>query len=100
MPQLKILPEDSQMTELRIVLRAPRAPDREHTDLEVSVGVNHQPVMPCYGTSLPGIEVDYLNTIVEAAVMSWAYEGTRKDVQKALAAVKRLARMHRNAHEF
>lgn len=100
MPQLRILPEDSQMTELRIVLRAPRPGVSDHTDLEVSVGVDHKPVMPCYATSLPGIETDYLDTIVTAAVTSWAYEATRKDVQKALAAVKRLARMHRKAHEF
>lgn len=100
MPQLRILPDDSQMTALRIVLRAPRPAVNDHTLLEVSVGVDYQPVMPCYGTSLVGIETDYLDTMVTAAATSWAYEATRKDVQRALASVKRLARLHRQAHEF
>lgn len=103
MPQQSLMPESyPPMTALAFEVRSfPRTPDAETVSVLVKVATGATGDLKTrYATTLKGLERDYLDTLVEAATTSYMYEATTRDVVKACAAVKRLARAHAAAHEF
>lgn len=101
MPQLQMLPiGPTEMRDLRITVKPPRLA----TDaLEVIVSIergNQTTPFPAWCGALPGVQADFLMTLVKEAVSAWAFGEDARDVQRACAAVKQQARAHALAHEF
>lgn len=101
MPQLQLTPVGpAEMRDLRITISPPRTADAA---LQVVVAIeraSQDTPMPVWVGSLPGIQADFLMTLVREAVSAWAYGEDARDVQRACSAVKRQARDHEHAHAF
>lgn len=99
MPQNSLFQEHLPPSALRLDLFGPNlALDRDQTDLWVYAGHSRLDFQCVAHHPLPGVETDYLNTIVEAAAYAWAYGEGRRDIARAVADVKRLAQAHRRSH--
>ena len=48
---------------------------------------------------LVGLETDYLDTLVDAAVSAWMYQPGLRELLRALVKTKRLAEQHRRSHD-
>lgn len=66
----------------------------------VYAAVDHEDMLPVWIGSLQGLESDLLVTLVSEAVSAWAYGESRRDLQRACAAVKRQAKVHAITHGF
>lgn len=88
------------MRDLRITVRPPDAV-RDATEVIVAVERGRQTApFPCWVGALPGLQADFLVTLVTEALTAWAYGEDARDVQKACAAVKRQARAWADEREF
>lgn len=88
------------MTSLRLDVRAPSPGLTDFTSLTVMVGCGWRDPKTRWSGSLPGLEADFLATLVSEATSAWLYEETPRDVVRALAGVKRLARLHNRDADF
>lgn len=100
MPQQSILPDHPPMTGLTIELRAPVPGERDCTDVWVAVGYGHRSPSTVWIAGFPGVEADYLDTVVTAATTAYLYGETGRDVAKACADVKKMSRMHARRSTF
>lgn len=99
MPQQSLL--NDHMGTLVIVIRPPdHMEGREHTEVQVSVETKTRPLSTAYVSSIIGTETDYLDTLVTAVTMAWAYGERPLDVRRAAAGVMKVARQHRRDTEF
>lgn len=88
------------MRDLRITITPPKtALDALQVVVAVERG-NQTAPFPCWVGTLPGIQADFLMTLVKEAVSAWAFGEDARDVQRACASVKIQARNHEHAHEF
>lgn len=88
------------MTALVVEVIAPRPGVSEATSVTVKIGTDWNTPMPTDQMYLPGVEADYLNTLVSEVVSAWAYEASIRDVRKTFAQIRRLARAHGRSSEF
>lgn len=97
MPQQSVFPDQyPPMTSFAVEVRSfPLTPDAETVSVLVKVGTGTDTSPKTrWASTLKGLERDYLDTLLEAATMAYMYEATPKDVVKACASVKKLARAH------
>lgn len=96
MPQQSLIPDYPPMTSFAVVIKSyPHTmhPDEVIVAVKVGVGSVAEPKTR-WMVTLPGVQRDYLNTLVESAAMTYMYGETPRDVVKACAAVHKLARQH------
>lgn len=101
MPQLQLTPVGpSEMRSLRITIDPP-GPDRDALQVVVAIERARQTApMPVWVGALPGLQADFLLTLVKEVTSAWAYGEDARDVQRAASSVKKQARAHADAHEF
>jgi len=88
------------MRDLRITVSPPNK-IRQATQVVVAVERGNQTApFPCWVGTLPGLEVDLLQTMVTEALTAWAYGEDARDVQRACAAVKKQATAWAAEREF
>lgn len=56
-------------------------------------------VLAAHRVTLPGIEADYLDSLVEAVVASFQFGQPSLDLRPAMGRVKKAAAKHRKAHQ-
>lgn len=101
MPQLRLNPQDPTPNRIRITVESfPRTPDPETVHVAVLVTSDPGCVLGGWSGSLHRNERDYLNTLVEAATMAYMYGEGSRDVARACAGVKKLARAHEASTDF
>ena len=101
MPQLQLIQNGPlEMRDLRITVKPPRTP-QDATEVIVAIERGNQTApFPAWCGALPGVQADFLVTLVTEALSAWAYGEDARDVQRACAAVKKQARAHALKHEF
>lgn len=101
MPQQSLLPEHPAMTSLAVEVRSyPLTPSPDVVQILVKVGVGSAALKARWAGTLTGVERDYLDTLCETITATFMYGETPRDIARACADVKRLARKHAANHEF
>jgi hypothetical protein len=100
MPQQNLLPDHQTMTAVQILVEAPIPVERDFTRVKIGVATSTRPLTTYAVIDLEGTMTDFLGTLVEEAVLAWAYGERPKDVATAAAAVRKQARSHAALYDF
>lgn len=95
--QLTTNPSEAPATLLIDITQDPFDPT---SDLAVRAVVynNARHVLAAHRVTLPGIEADYLDSLVEVIVQSFQFGQPVLDLRPAMGRIKRAASKHRKAH--
>lgn len=98
MAQLNLNPSDTPCT---VTIDVHQDPFDSTDVLSVRAVVYNQAhqVLAAHRITLPGLEADYLDTVVQVVVQSFQFGAPALDLRPAMGRVKRQAQKHRQAHQ-